>query len=122
MKHINFLNYLLLIPFASSILLLTASVASSSDIFLSNYPNPFDSRKTSTSILVKKSNQTDVGIAVKIFDLFGRPVKHLEFFGDTILWDGRDENGHYVAKGGYICVVSVDGGKIVALRKIGVIH
>ena len=43
---------------------------------------------------------------------------------NKIVWDGKNEAGDNVAKGGYICRVYVeyDGAYAYAVRKIGVIH
>lgn len=119
----GFTHYLFsVISIAAVISVASAHAEYFNGIILSNYPNPFDSRKTTTNILVTKSNQTAVAVTVKIYDLFGNLVKQMESSDGSIVWDGRDNNGRYVAKGGYICVVSTDDGRMIALRKIGVIH
>jgi len=57
---------------------------------------------------------------VEIFDLRGRRVRTLKFFGSEdaanrnlgITWDGRDEENHEVPMGIYICRVEVLGANI----------
>lgn len=91
-------------------------------IFLYNYPNPFNSRKSTTAILIRKPSHLR-DITIKIYDLFGRCVRQIENIADdVVIWDGKDDEGRYVAKGGYICVVTTSDGSISTFRKIGVIH
>lgn len=97
---------------------------------LANYPNPFDSRRESTVITYRLPQ--DSPVRVKIYDLFGYPVKEFVFnpgeMGaragtNEIAWDGTDGSGNKVSKGGYICRVTVEGDRPVnGIRKIGVIH
>ncbi len=97
---------------------------------LTNYPNPFNSRAETTSIAYQLP--TDLPVKIKIYDLFGFQVREFNFMpGDmgarsgnnTISWDGTDESGQKVAKGGYVCLVQVQGGQPArGVRKIGVIH
>lgn len=97
---------------------------------LTNYPNPFHSRSESTSIAYQLP--ADVPVKVRIYDLFGYRVKEFNFYPgemggrsgqNTIAWDGTDESGDKVAKGGYVCQVTVEGDQPArAVRKIGVIH
>jgi flagellar hook assembly protein FlgD len=94
---------------------------------VTNYPNPFDSRQENTTILYILG--ADSAVKAKIYDLFGNMVKQysekMETAGiKTIVWDGTDDNGSKVGKGGYICVIEIknDGMKVMATRKIGVVH
>lgn len=97
---------------------------------LVNYPNPFDSRKEETFISYRLAQ--DFPVRVKIYDLFGYPVKEFNFSAgemgakagvNQIKWDGSDGTGEKVSKGGYICQVIVDGElPVKGIRKIGVIH
>lgn len=97
---------------------------------LSNYPNPFDSRKEETVITYQLAYEQSVRI--RIVDFFGYPVKEFYFsagetgarMGENIVrWDGTDESGQKVSKGGYICEVSVEGDRPSrGIRKIGVSH
>lgn len=97
---------------------------------LSNYPNPFNSRTENTAIVYQLPQ--DLPVRVRIYDLFGFQVREYRFgpgeMGartgqNTIPWDGTDETGQKVAKGGYVCQVTVEGDRPVrGMRKIGVIH
>ena len=97
---------------------------------VSNYPNPFDSRKEKTTItyLLKQDSE----VTIRIYDLFGFRVKEMSFpagtpggtFGaNNVEWDGTDGSGHKVSKGGYVADIQVKGDKVISVqRKIGVIH
>ena len=97
---------------------------------LTNYPNPFNSRVEETFISYRLPE--DLPVRIRIYDLFGFQVRDFNFSpGDTgartgennIRWDGTDESGQKVAKGGYLCQVTVQGDRPVrGVRKIGVIH
>src|SRR3989344_5336740 len=94
---------------------------------LTNYPNPFNSRSEATFIAYELPQ--DLPVKVRIYDLFGYRVREFVFApGDTgarqgqnrISWDGTDETGQKVAKGGHVCQVTVDGHQPArALRQIG---
>ena len=97
---------------------------------LANYPNPFDSRREETFITYHLPQ--DYPVRVKIYDLFGYQVKEFRFYPgemggregvNNIRWDGSNESGDKVSKGGYICRVTVEGDRPVnGVRKIGVIR
>ena len=97
---------------------------------LTNYPNPFNSRSEATFIAY--GLPTDLPVKVRIYDLFGHRVKEFNFAPgemgarlgqNRIAWDGTDETGQKVAKGGYVCQVTVEGDQPVrGVRKIGVTH
>ena len=94
---------------------------------ITNYPNPFDSRQENTTILYTLG--ADCEVKAKIYDLFGNPVKEYPEKMETagikrVVWDGTDNSGSKVAKGGYVCVVEIRNGgvKVMATRKIGVVH
>jgi len=102
---------------------------------VSNYPNPFDTRKggpggqtTITYIL-----NADAEVTIAIYDLLGYAVKTLTYSSGTmggqagpnfVTWDGRNGNGTLVSKGGYIARIQVKSpnGSSTVIRKIGVIH
>lgn len=94
---------------------------------VTNYPNPFDSRSGSTTIAYTLASECDV--RVTIYDLFGNIVREYAIDRQAsgvheLTWDGTNGEGDKVAKGGYICVVRVlnEGLRVVATRKIGVVH
>lgn len=106
-----------------------APISSFSEGFkaLTNYPNPFDSRVQATTILF--SLETDSVVSARIYDLFGNIVRDYNFGAvgrgpNRLVWDGTNESGDKVAKGGYICVMEIanDRTRVLASRKIGVIH
>lgn len=95
-----------------------------------NYPNPFDSRREDTTVSYRLVQ--DLPVKVRIYDLFGYQVQEYNFGAgqmggrnglNTFQWDGTDRSGQKVSKGGYICMIVVDGDQPVrTVRKIGVIH
>ena len=100
---------------------------------VSNYPNPFNSRKEKTTLFYYLNQ--DTGIEVRIYDSIGHFVRKFNYTagiigktvkGDcTMEWDGKNEQGEYVAKGGYFVVIEApdtkgEDKKIV--RMVGVIH
>lgn len=102
---------------------------------VSNAPNPFDSRRGGLNGQTQISYHLSGPYAVRItlYDLTGFRVRQWEFSPgqsggraglNQVLWDGTNEAGRKVSKGGYLAQIEVDTGKTVAtaLRKIGVIH
>ena len=97
---------------------------------LTNYPNPFNSRIEETFISYRLPQ--DLPVRIRIYDLFGFLVREFNLSpGDMgarlgenkVRWDGTDESGQKVAKGGYVCQVTVEGDQPArAVRKIGVVH
>ncbi|MFH2202943.1 MAG: hypothetical protein ABIJ96_07505 [Elusimicrobiota bacterium] len=102
---------------------------------VSNYPNPFDSRKGGpegqTVIVYTLGTASDVEIV--IYDLLGYVVKSFHFTpgenggrqgANYVIWDGHNGMGRPVAKGGYIARIKVGSslGTATIIRKIGVIH
>ena len=106
---------------------------------VSNYPNPVDTRKggaegkTCISYLLASDAQVDI----VVYDLLGYRVMAWSFpsgspgglQGPNICvpaggWDGTNEAGQKVAKGGYLAQIKVGGakGSTTVIRKIGVIH
>ncbi len=124
MIYNKYSNYFTVLALILAAIIVPASAAEFSyKSVLSNYPNPFDSRKTYTNIVLGTPEFTSALLNIRIYDIFGNPVREFASFGPALLkWDGKDETGNFVSKGGYLCVVSTSEGKIVALRKIGVIH
>ncbi len=68
------------------------------------------------------SNPKLVPVSGKIFDLYGAHVADLQAGRDnsSLIWDGRDSDGHFVAKGVYCYQITSDGktlnGTIVVAR------
>jgi len=98
-----------------------------SRLLVSNYPNPFDSRSGSTTIVYILEAEAEV--KVRIFDLFGNQVREYpsrwQQRGSVSLeWDGTDDAGTKVARGGYIALIEIcrEADRLLAMRKIGVIH
>ncbi len=94
---------------------------------VTNFPNPFDSRVEKTTI--QYTLEADSDVAVRIYDLFGNIVRefHFGFTGrgtNRLVWDGTNEAGEKVAKGGYIVVMEIANSErtVLASRKVGVIH
>ena len=102
---------------------------------LSNAPNPFDSRKggldgqTQISYVLSK----DLPVTVTLYDLLGMKVRKWSFTAgsnggkqgsNSFLWDGTNEDGRKVSKGGYLAQIEIETPDTVvtAIRKIGVIH
>ena len=116
---------------ASLLLADTASVNPTSNAAISvvNFPNPFDSRHSDTKIFISdsfpkdKQGDSSLHFRVKIFDLFGYPVRDCGYVSDGVVtWDGRDDAGRKVSKGGYLCVIFSEDGRVSAVKKIGVLH
>jgi flagellar hook assembly protein FlgD len=96
-------------------------------LVVSNYPNPFDSRNENTTIVYSVAQEGNARML--IYDILGNLVKEYpsNYIGtgtSKVTWDGTNEAGQKVAKGGYICVVEIinDSNRILTVRKIGVIH
>jgi len=100
-----------------------------------NYPNPFDSRKPGLEgqTQVAYRLDKDVPVMVTLYDLLGMRVRRWEFATgqnggrqgtNTFNWDGTNETGRKVSKGGYIAQIEIDvpGAAVSVIRKIGVIH
>jgi hypothetical protein len=105
---------------------------------VTNYPNPVDTRKggidgrTYISYLLSSDAQVDI----TIYDLLGYRVMGWSFPAggpggqqgpNTVPpngWDGTNESGQKVSKGGYLAQIKVGGtkGSTTVIRKIGVIH
>ncbi|MFH1429498.1 MAG: FlgD immunoglobulin-like domain containing protein, partial [Candidatus Margulisiibacteriota bacterium] len=96
---------------------------------VSNYPNPFDSRKNGTTKINFTLNQP-AAVKIRIYDLLGYLVQEIGAEGiagsnNNIVWDGTDAEGRKVTQGMYLAVIEAEGyngdkGKVI--RKIGVIH
>ena len=102
---------------------------------VSNAPNPFDSRKggldgqTQISYFLSK----DAPVRVTMYDLLGFRVRRWDFSAgqnggrsgqNSFKWDGTNEAGQKVSKGGYIAQIEIETPEtiVTVIRKIGVIH
>jgi hypothetical protein len=102
---------------------------------LTNYPNPFDSRKSGLEgqTMIAYSLTDDAPVSLEIYDLLGHKVRGWKFWAgvnggrsgaNSIAWDGTNEMGQKVSKGGYIAEIVIETSQttVTAIRKIGVIH
>ncbi|MDD5657760.1 MAG: FlgD immunoglobulin-like domain containing protein, partial [Elusimicrobia bacterium] len=102
---------------------------------VSNYPNPFDTRKGGASgkTTITYILGADSDVTITIYDLLGYVVKTLSYGPaveggkagpNFVEWDGRNGSGVLVSKGGYIARIKVKSpnGSSTVIRKIGVIH
>ncbi len=102
---------------------------------VTNYPNPFDSRKPGLEgqTTIEYWLAQDAKVSLQLYDLLGMRVRGWTFAPtasgaragvNRILWDGTDESGRKVSKGGYLAEIQVESPQTTAtvLRKIGVIH
>lgn len=98
---------------------------------VTNAPNPFDSRTGQTQIAYRLDR--DAPVTVTLYDLLGQRVRRWSFAAgpnggrqgsNTFLWDGTNETGRKVSKGGYLAQIEVllPGATAIVIRKIGVIH
>lgn len=100
-----------------------------------NAPNPFDSRKSGLEGQTQISYRLtqDLPVRVSLYSLVGMLVRRWEFpagaaggkTGDNhFFWDGTNEAGQKVAKGGYLAQFEIETPQTVVtvVRKIAVIH
>ncbi len=100
-----------------------------------NVPNPFDSRKSGlkgqTQIVYRLDK--DVPVTVTLYSLTGFRVRRWQFTAgqnggregvNYFSWDGTNEYGQKVSKGGYLAQIEINlpGAVVSVVRKIGVIH
>lgn len=100
-------------------------------VSFSSQPNPFDSRNQNATIMYYLTADADA--VLKIFDLLGMLVKEYRFSNgengakrgwNRVNWNGENDVGRKVSKGGYICFleVNIDGSRSKGIYKIGVVH
>lgn len=94
-------------------------------IDLKNFPNPM---KTETSFLINLAgNIPPINSRIKIFTVAGRLIKTikspLNIGYNQIFWDGRDEDGDYIANGVYLYKLIIEGNskKETSLQKLVVL-
>jgi hypothetical protein len=99
------------------------------------YPNPVDLRKGGREgkITIAYILNDDAEVVISIYDLLGNLVKEVKFsrgqkgaqMGSNYFdWDGRNDLGGIVSKGGYIVRIKASSpkGSSTITKKIGVIH
>jgi hypothetical protein len=106
---------------------------------VSNYPNPVDTRKGGMEgrTCINYVLASDAQVDIVVYDLLGYRVVGWSFpagspggmqGGNTCVpaggWDGTNEAGQKVSKGGYLAQIKAGGakGSTTVIRKIGVIH
>ncbi len=105
---------------------------------VSNYPNPFYSAFQTTKIVFSLNQNIDASIT--IYDSLGHFVRRFDStaitkegatsgsgFFCSVDWDGRNESGQFVSKGGYFAVIEAapfasSGKPTKIVRMIGVVH
>jgi hypothetical protein len=100
-----------------------------------NIPNPFDIRKGGHDgqTEISYSLLRDLPVNITLYDLLGKQVRHWHFAPgnnggrsgfNNFWWDGTNEAGQKVSKGGYLAQFEIDlpGTVVTVVRKIGVIH
>jgi hypothetical protein len=102
---------------------------------LTNYPNPFDTRKAGLlgQTVIAYQLASDSKVSLEIYDLLGHKVRSWNFWAgvnggragaNTIIWDGTNEANQKVSKGGYLAEIVIETPEttVTVVRKIGVIH
>jgi hypothetical protein len=105
---------------------------------VSNYPNPVDTRKGGLNgrTFITYLLASDASVDITIYDLLGYRVISWSYPAgspggqqgpNTVPpngWDGTNEAGQKVSKGGYLAQIKVGGaaGSTTVIQKIGVIH
>jgi len=100
-----------------------------------NAPNPVDTRKGGPEgqTQISYTLASNSPVTLTLYDLFGFKVRTWRFSpgqdgGRTgpndLLWDGTNDNGQKVSKGGYIAQLEIETPQTTAtaFRKIAVIH
>ena len=108
---------------------------------VTNYPNPVDTRKGGAEgkTCINYILASDAQVDITIYDLLGYRVMAWSFPAGSPGgmqgsqpnscvpaggWDGTNESGQKVSKGGYLAQIKAGGaqGSTTVIRKIGVIH
>jgi hypothetical protein len=102
---------------------------------LTNFPNPFDSRKAGIegTTVISYMLAKDAKVTITLYDLLGHKVREWDCpngsngarqGANAISWDGTNEANQKVSKGGYLAEIVVEAPETTAtvIRKIGVIH
>lgn len=102
---------------------------------VTNAPNPFDSRRSGLEGQTRLAYRlaADADVQVTLYDLLGHRVREWRFSPsqpggqagtNELIWDGTNERGQKVSKGGYLALVQMQSplGSAKTIRKIAVIH
>ncbi|PIU19715.1 MAG: hypothetical protein COT18_06055, partial [Elusimicrobia bacterium CG08_land_8_20_14_0_20_59_10] len=102
---------------------------------VSSFPNPVDLRKGGTQgkVTITYELNDNAEVTISIYDLLGYLVREFKFSNGSkggklgsnfVEWNGKNELGGIVSKGGYIVRVKASSpkGSKTIMRKIGVIH
>ena len=88
------------------------------DLYITNYPNPFNP-ETEIVFSLKKQYST---VDVEIFNTKGQlvrsiPVSSQKTGDNSVKWDGKDNSGSKTASGTYYCRIKADG-NVLAVNKM----
>lgn len=93
---------------------------------MANYPNPM---KTETNFMFKLSGESNpTTCKVKIFTVAGRLIKEINANAivgyNNISWDGKDNDGDYIANGTYLYKFIIEGNSQVetSIQKLAVLR
>lgn len=95
-------------------------------IDIANYPNPMKTETNFMFSLTGESNPTSC--KVKIFTTAGRLIKEINtpaYVGyNSIYWDGRDDDGDYIANGTYLYKMIIEGNSQIetSIQKLAVLR
>jgi len=88
----------------------------STEAILYIYPNPFRN-STTISFSNQQSTINNQQFSISIFNIRGQCVKTFDSLqGQTLKWNGKDDNGNKLASGIYLCKLTA--GRFSALQKI----
>ncbi len=85
---------------------------------IKTYPQPFDPLRDTEMRIEGLAENT----SIRILKVNGEFVRALETTSKVVIWDGKDDNGHYVATGVYLIVGSSESNGNGTVAKIAVIR
>lgn len=95
-------------------------------IDIANYPNPM---KTETNFMFSLTGENNpTSCKLKIFTTSGRVIKEINtpaFVGyNSIYWDGKDDDGDYIANGAYLYKLIIQGNSQIetSIQKLAVLR
>ena len=119
-----------LIFFLLIIFLLTVNVSASNLENIFCYPNPFSPYTGEGKLNIQYQLTKDAGIKITIYNLIGdvvytktyeKGISDISKAGQgsyEIEWDGKNNDGRYVADGGYILQIKADDGSNIVVKYI----